>query len=161
MKIQINKIDKEDSKSLLELYTSLDIYFCPYYPDFEQWYTKKVCNELKTEERNIYVAKHGNKFQALAITKHSGSRNCKICTFFVFPAYRKNGIGSALMSLSLENLKKNNPKKPVIITVPGERLNESIGDVSFSKLLNKYNFKLTQIAKNRYRSGHDEYIFKH
>ncbi|MEA2076564.1 MAG: GNAT family N-acetyltransferase [Candidatus Marinimicrobia bacterium] len=160
--ITINRLELNSPNNTgpIELYSLLVNYFNPYYPNFKEWYFSKLVNGLKRGDRGLYIAQKGNEIQGVSIIKYCGSENSKICTFFIFPNARKNGIGSFLMGHSLDTLKQICPRKPIIMTVPGERLYEPLGDYNFEKLTTKFGFKLADIAKNKYRTGNSEYIFK-
>ena len=160
--ITIDKLElnSPNSTGTIELYSLLANYFNSYYPNFKEWYFNKLVNGLKKGDRSLYIAQKSNEIQGVSIIKYCGSDNSKICTFFIFPNARKNGIGPFLMGHSLGILKQICSRKPIIMTVPEERLYESLGDHNFEKLTTKFGFKLADIAKNKYRTGNNEYIFK-
>ena len=122
-----------------------------YYPDFHTWFYGKVIHDVPFGKRCILVAKQkerNREIVGISILKNDEEEK-KICTFFVQPKYRKNGIGKKLMEQSLMRIQCKFP----LLTVP-EEIHEE-----FKTLLAEYKFKLTSVGKDMYRVGRKEYLY--
>lgn len=128
------------------------------YPNFYQWYNNKVVKDLKLKRnnRNIFLAVSkvsdngnvGRRLSGIAITKRN-SKESKICTFRVFPEYQGQGVGTALLNVCFEYLKTNKP----LISISKKNL------ASFQRIIDKYDWKRTQILPNYYKEGFTEYVY--
>lgn len=128
------------------------------YPDFYNWYNKKVINDLKMHRnnRNILFAvsmindngKIKKRLTGIAIIKRNHQER-KICTFRVFPEYQKQGVGTALLKLCFNYLETERP----LISIS----EKSIG--RFSAFIDKYNWTLCQILPGYYKKGITEFVF--
>ena len=72
----------------------------------------------------------------------------KICTFYVEKNYRRNQIGTILVEKAVEYLEETKP----LITIPMNKLNE------FIKIGNRFNWEITDIKENLYRTTTPEVI---
>lgn len=117
------------------------------YPDFKEWYYKKVVPDVRCNRREIIVKEVDGEISALSIIKNMKEK--KICTFVVFPKYQRSGIGQEMMQISMKVL---NTKSPMI-TVSTECIE------SFRKLLSKFNFKEYEELNEYYRNESCEYVF--
>ncbi|MAW06734.1 MAG: hypothetical protein CME61_00465 [Halobacteriovoraceae bacterium] len=73
----------------------------------------------------------------------------KICTIFVDPESRLQGVGYVLLQESLFMVQGD-----TIITVPEEKY------LDLLNLLTKFNFTYLKCHSNRYRAGRKEFVFK-
>lgn len=122
--------------------------FAVYYPDIDRWFTSKVQPGLASGSRKILVNAANGKLNALSILKKSDSER-KICTFWVAPSARGNGVGRSLLMSSISWLECATP----LLTVPEEQME------GFSPLLSNTSFQLTQRILGAYRPGSIEYVF--
>ena len=72
----------------------------------------------------------------------------KICTFFVEKNFRRNKIGTILVEKAVDYLEESRP----LITIPMNKLNE------FIRIGNYYNWQITDIKENLYRTSTPEVI---
>ena len=89
-------------------------------------------------KRQAIVAHDGNQVYGCALLKVSSDEN-KICTFFVHPDVREQGLGDDIMCLSLKHF-GNCP----IISVSDNRT------VELQPLLKKHGFKIYSSVKDMY-----------
>ncbi len=73
----------------------------------------------------------------------------KICTIFVDFNYRKHGVGSLLLEESIKFLETTKP----LITFSEDKLS------MFAKIIEKYDWQLTEIVNSVYNDGVKEYCF--
>lgn len=118
------------------------------YPEFDSWLNFKVRRNINTNERKILIAHDGDKIVGVALLKNTQLEQ-KISTFYVSPTYRGLGIGTKLMSQSLELLDTNH----TFITVSEERNSE------LSPLLKSTGFTLQQTVPDMYRKGYCELFY--
>ena len=74
---------------------------------------------------------------------------CKICTLYVNPNYRMSGVGSLLLEESIKFLETTKP----LITFTEDKL------PMFAKIIEKYNWELTEIVDGIYNKGIREFCF--
>ena len=117
------------------------------YPDYKEWYTKVQVPGLYTNERNIIIAHINEKIVGFVSLKKTPTEK-KICTFYVEKSFRRNKIGTILVEKSIEFLEESRP----LITIPMDKLNE------FIRIANKYNWEITDIKENLYRTSTPEVI---
>ena len=117
------------------------------YPDYKAWYTKVQVPGLYTNERNIIIAHINDKIVGFVSLKKTPTEK-KICTFYVEKNYRRNQIGTILVEKAIEFLEEARP----LITIPMDKLNE------FIRIANKYNWEITDIKENLYRTNTPEVI---
>ena len=117
------------------------------YPDYKEWYTKVQVPGLYTNERNIIIAHINDKIVGFVSLKKTPTEK-KICTFYVEKNYRRNQIGTILVEKAIEFLEESRP----LITIPMDKLNE------FIRIANKYNWEITDIKENLYRTNTPEVI---
>jgi predicted GNAT family N-acyltransferase len=139
---------RPDSSSIKnELYSLLQVSKV-WYPEIFRWYFQKFVPGLGNDSRQILIYKADNQVAGIALLKNEATEK-KICTFMVKGKYRNNGIGKTLFSRCIEILGTDKP----MITVPAERLSY------FSNLFKYYEFELSQVLENYYRSNSVEYVF--
>lgn len=115
-----------------------------FYPGWEKWYHDKFLPGVENGERKVVVLRDGDELVGIAITKEKDEEynECKkICTFFIFPAYRKKGYGQILMN---EVLKQFSSPSGVWMTVARER------DDQLKALLIKNNFVMMFAVPGKY-----------
>ena len=117
------------------------------YPDYKEWYTKVQVPGLYTNERNIIIAHINDRIVGFVSLKKTKTEK-KICTFYVEKSFRRNKIGTILMEKAIEFLEESRP----LITIPMDKLNE------FIRIANKYNWEITDIKENLYRTSTPEVI---
>jgi predicted transcriptional regulator/GNAT superfamily N-acetyltransferase len=125
------------------------------YPHFESWYYEKVCSTFRLvgEERTLIVCEKDEKILGVCITKKSIQDNeCKICTIYVSPEYRRQHIGTLLVETAIEILGQKLPE--IFMTVPEELLSV------YEQFLTPIGFKWNSWLEDCYRIGKREYIFK-
>lgn len=118
-----------------------------FYPNFEDWYFKKVVPDLFCEQRILVSEVRDNNIAGLAILKVNHEK--KLSTLKVSPKYINKGIGLKLFEKSFQLLETEKP----FLTVSEEKLSE------FKKLFDYYDFKMTSAHDNLYRIGKKEYFF--
>ena len=117
------------------------------YPNYKEWYTKVQVPGLYTNERNIIIAHINEKIVGFVSLKKTPTEK-KICTFYVEKSFRRNKIGTILVEKAIEFLEESRP----LITIPMDKLNE------FIRIANKYNWEITDIKENLYRTSTPEVI---
>lgn len=117
------------------------------YPDYKEWYTKVQVPGLYTNERNIIIAHINERIVGFVSLKKTKTEK-KICTFYVEKSFRRNKIGTILVEKAIEFLEESRP----LITIPMDKLNE------FIRIANKYNWEITDIKENLYRTSTPEVI---
>lgn len=117
------------------------------YPNFEAWFNFTFWRALKAE-RSCLISYKNKKIAGVSLLKQTATKS-KICTFFVAPEWRGQGIRTALMQASLEHL-----KHAPIITVSEERYAELL------PLLRQFNFNEIDRCPKKYRSHSSEIIFQ-
>ena len=118
------------------------------YPESEKWFTEKFLSGLKKKERTYIVAWDRQKSLAgYALIKNTPTEK-KICTIFVKPPFRKQGIGKQLIQKALTELGEH-----PLITVSGKTL------PLLQPLLQQSGFHLSAVKKGVYRPEDTEYYF--
>lgn len=121
------------------------------YPNFVDWYKKKVLPGLENGQRYMYVVSpqvDPEQIAGVLILKDTAEEK-KICTLCVFPQYQKQHLGELLLNLAMCKL---NEKKP-FITVSSRHKED------FTKLFAKYNFTCFATYDGYYQDNHTEYAF--
>ena len=119
----------------------------PYYPNGAEWLSTKVFGDDSNRLLLISQLPDG-LVNGFSILKNEDSEK-KVCTLFVSPAFRGNGLGNALLGRSLDLLECDKP----LITVSDDLL------LSFIPLFSHYGFENAESYADRYRDGHIEYSF--
>lgn len=117
------------------------------YPDYKTWYQNKQIPGIFNNTRNIIIAHMNNKVVGFVSLKKTKEEK-KICTFYVEKNFQKNKIGTILVEKAINYLEEEKP----LITIPIDKLYE------FVKIGNKYNWKVTDIQENLYRTTTKEVI---
>lgn len=116
------------------------------YPDYRQWFQTVQIPGIYDGTRNIIVAHINDKIVGFVSLKKTDEK--KICTFYVEKNYRKNKIGALLAEKAINYLEEEKP----LITIPMDKLHE------FIKIAYKYNWEVTEIKENLYRTTTPEVI---
>lgn len=117
------------------------------YPNYKSWYEKTFLEGLKKGEREIIIAQDGEKIVGCALIKNTSDEK-KLCTLFVHPNFRRQGIGEQLLKISIQKLGQN-----PLISVSQENTPLVNG------LFRKFNFHLSAIKKGCYQPESTEYFF--
>ena len=117
------------------------------YPDYRKWFLDTQVPGLYDNTRNIIIAHiNGHIIGFVSLKKTKDEK--KICTFYVEKSYRRNKIGTLLVEKAIEYLEETKP----LITIPMDKLNE------FVKIGNRFNWEITDIKENLYRTNNPEVI---
>lgn len=142
--IEIFSLETISGDSLLNAY--LDVFYAVY-PDFDEWFMRKVVPNLGVT-REIFLAKIGKDIAGICIIKNCEQEK-KICSLHVFEPYRGQGVGTALVKHALDVLKDDYP----LVTVPEESLTQ------YKPFFRKFKFQLKDSYDGYYRLGKKEYAF--
>ena len=145
----ISKLELIDlSKKIYVITDSL----CAEYPKYKKWFfTKQLPETLNSNERNILFVrnpKNEKDIIAMACLKKDLDEQ-KICTLFVSKEYRGIGIGKKLIEESINWLGTTKP----FITIADYKLE------MFGALIEKYDWKLTEIVSGIYNDKFCELCF--
>lgn len=117
------------------------------YEDYKSWYITKQIPGIYDNTRNIIIAHIKDRIVGFVSLKKTPSEK-KICTFYVEKSFRKNKIGTILVEKAINYLEEEKP----LITIPMDKLQE------FTKIGEKYNWEITDIKENLYRTTYPEVI---
>lgn len=117
------------------------------YPDYKEWYQLKQVPGIYDGTRNIIIAHIKDRIVGFVSLKKTKEEK-KICTFYVEKSFRKNQIGTILVEKAIEYLDEEKP----LITIPMNKLNQ------FIRISNKYNWEISDIKENLYRTTTPEVI---
>ena len=117
------------------------------YPDYKEWYQSKQIPGIYDGTRNIIIAHIKDRIVGFVSLKKTKEEK-KICTFYVEKSFRKNQIGTILVEKAIEYLEEEKP----LITIPMNKLNQ------FIRISNKYNWEISDIKENLYRTTTPEVI---
>ena len=119
-----------------------------FYPGYEDWFYKTFIPGIKKKERLIITAQ--NETGALigcALIKNTPSEK-KICTLYVKPKYRRQGIGTTLIRQAIQIVGEY-----PLITVSQENINQLL------PFLTRQGFRLSTAKRSLYRTDSIEYLF--
>ena len=119
------------------------------YPDRIKWFREKFIPGLKKKQRLYIIAQDDNNVLAGCALLKKTEEERKICTFFVSPQFRGNGLGTKLMEHSLKELGQH-----PLITVSSKNLSTPL-----LNLLKRYDFHLSATKRGAYNSQDTEYYF--
>ena len=117
------------------------------YPDYRNWYQTIQVPGIYDGTRNIIIAHIADRIVGFVSLKKTQEEK-KICTFYVEKSFRKNQIGTLLATKAVEYLEEDKP----LITIPMDKLHE------FTRIGEKYNWEITDIKENLYRTTTPEVI---
>ena len=134
--------------------------FQQFYPGFSEWYKTKVISGFEFGKRIIYVVKENYSIRGVAILRISDKTNKsnKICSFYVDKDIRTGGIGTQFIRKILEETLSY--PQDIIITVPEERLLESVGNGNFKNFLENWGFKIIKELESKYRINKKEFVLE-
>ena len=72
------------------------------YPGYFKWFHQTFLEGLKKKERMILIAQESQKVVGCILLKKTPDEK-KICTFFVHPDFRKQGIGQKLIKAAFKD----------------------------------------------------------
>ena len=105
------------------------------YPNYRDWYYNTFLEDLKRGNRSYAIATHHTIIAGCCLMKHTSDEK-KICTLFVGPQYRRQGIGSDLVRSALTELG------------PHPFLTVSDGQLStFVPFLSRFGFQMKKLPK--------------
>ena len=142
------KIYSNVNKELLDKVLNLTKPICDTYSSHDDWFKSKFVPNIQKGERIYIVSFDDNENLTGCSLLKDTKQEKKICTLFVNPKYRKQGIASVLLDASLNVL--NNK---AVMTVADKNLSQLLS------LIKKYNFELTSVKKDVYTKGSVEYFF--
>ena len=114
-----------------------------FYPNYGKWYHETFLPDLERGHRSYIVSARGQTLTGCCLLKNTPEEQ-KICTLYVSRDYRRQGIGSDLMTAALQEL-KGTP----IITVSQGLLPE------LAPFLSHFYFQATYKKNNGKDNGHD------
>ena len=117
------------------------------YPNYQKWYKNTFLEGLKKGERIILMIENNGKLLGCALLKKTTIER-KLCTLFVRPDYRKQGIGSRLLERTTEIL--------------GQKPLASVSEKNMKgvfSLFNHFGFHLSGKKKGKYLPQNTEYYF--
>lgn len=117
------------------------------YDNYKEWYLNTQVPGIYDHTRNIIIAHSNNNILGFVSLKKTPQEK-KICTFYVEKMFRKNKIGTILVEKAINYLEEERP----LITIPMNKLQE------FTKIGEKYNWEITDIKENLYRTTYPEVI---
>lgn len=117
------------------------------YPEYKSWFLTTQVPGIYDGTRNIIIAHIKDKIVGFVSLKKTSAEK-KICTFYVEKTFRRNKIGAILAEKAIEYLETEKP----LITIPSSKLNE------FTKIGEKYNWRISDIKENLYRLNDPEII---
>lgn len=118
------------------------------YPQYLHWFQSVFIKGLKNGERSYLIARNTRQeLIGCALLKHTSTEK-KLCTLFVHPLFRRQGIGKALMAETIKIL----GELPAI-TVSKENLPQ------MRPLLTHFGFHLSTVKQNVYRPDSTEFYF--
>ena len=121
-----------------------------YYPGFYRWWDIKVLPGILSGQRFVCLAYSSDILAGIMVLKNTEEK--KISSLYVFPEFRDQGVGTALIQVVMRVLRTNTP----VISVP-EPL-----ETAFTPLLQSFGFQeklrypdyymtgITEIAYNGY-----------
>ena len=116
------------------------------YPRYKDWYYNTFLSDLQKGNRAYAVALYGSDLAGCTLMKNTPNEK-KICTFFVAPKYRRQGIGSGLMNAAFKKLGST-----PFLTVPLTKI-----DI-FSPFLNGFGFQM-EILPQKDQNAPTEALF--
>ncbi|VBB07104.1 acyl-coa n-acyltransferase [Lucifera butyrica] len=165
-KFRIYKIDKDNFGSKINLleeqYEFMFPIFGPQYPCFKKWYFSKVIPEVKNGQRISYVIQKGglNNIYGVSILKISDNpyKHNKICSFYLSPEIRSQGIGSELISSVIKDVGDLSITLKTSITIAEDTLLK-VENKKFQSFLAKFGLHMHGAIKSCYRTGYSENIY--
>lgn len=117
------------------------------YPGFDDWFEARINPGLLARTRTVICALEADRPVGVVIAKRSSE--AKLCTIWVNPTARSNGLGYALISEAISWIGERRP----LVSVPQEQLR------GFTTIFRRLDFRLTEQLDGKYRPRRAEYIF--
>ena len=119
------------------------------YPGYKEWFFEKQVKGCYTPNRNIiFIRTNTNEIVGFSCLKKDEEEK-KICTLYVDSKYRNHGVGSLLFEESMKYLETTKP----LATFTEDKL------PIFEKIIEKYDWKLTEIVDGIYNKGVKELCY--
>ena len=118
------------------------------YPNYKNWYNNTFISSLKKNERMYIVAFNDQNALAGCVLAKQTSDEKKICTLFVSPSFRRQGIGTKLLKTAIKELGEH-----PLMTVSSRDISQ------LQPLLNHFGFHLSAIKKGAYHRNDTEFYF--
>ena len=118
------------------------------YPEHTKWFMEKFIPGLQKKERMYIIAQDEDNTLAGCVLIKNTEEEKKICTLFVNPKFRRQGLGKQLMEQTLKELGEH-----PLITVSIRNLSQ------LSRLLEQCGFHLSATKKGVYNSEDTKYYF--
>lgn len=119
------------------------------YPWYKEWFFEKQVKGCYTPNRNIiFIRTNTNEIVGFSCLKKDEEEK-KICTLYVDLKYRNYGIGNLLFEESMKYLETTKP----LATFTEDKL------PIFEKIIEKYDWKLTEIVDGIYNKGVKELCY--
>ena len=145
---RVNLFSFEEPLRISELILSQLTFLNIDYPNFNDWYNKKVLPGVRLKQREVIVYIIKSRLAGICILKNDHQEK-KISTVRVFPEFRHYGIGTEIFRDAFDRLGTAKP----VATVSEARYPE------LAKLMRKYNFKLSDKNNLYMRNNNDELFF--
>lgn len=140
---EFSKADEQLHGAVIDLTDSINETY-----EHTKWYYDVFIPGLKKKERAIIAVVHDGKVLGCSLLK-TDPKEPKICTLFVAPECRGQGLATLLMEKSLITLKQS-----PLITVSSRNISQ------LQKLLDHFNFALVDTVSGAYKAEDTEYYFK-
>lgn len=150
MEFNIRKVDYANNRLIQRVLGTLR-FLKGDYPDFLNWYSKKVVGGLMDDSRQIFIATpadYEDTIAAVMILKNCSDEK-KVSTLCVMEQYRSLGLGTKLIELAISVLKTNRP----VITVSNAHVE------IFKGLFEKFGFEQYKEYPDYYRNGISEHAY--
>lgn len=138
--------DANELKELILKFYEITFFLNDSYPGYKDWFSKQIIGCFKNE-RTILYTKDNDKISGLIFLKKDSDES-KICTLYVLPEYRNMDIATKLIEASFKYLETSRP----LATVNSSKLG------MFSKIIDKYDWKITEEVNDIYKNGETEIV---
>lgn len=118
-----------------------------YYPGFYKWWDIKVLPGILSGQRFVCLAYSSDILAGVMVLKNTEEK--KISSLYVFPEFRGQGIGTALIQVAIRVLRTNTP----VISIP-EPL-----ETAFTPLLQSFGFQEKHRHPDYYMAGITEIVY--
>lgn len=136
----------DELKSLIINFYESTYFLNDSYPGYRDWFSKHIIGCFKNE-RTILYTKDEDKVSGMIFLKKDEDET-KICTLYVLPEYRNMNIATKLIESSFNYLGTTKP----LATINSSRI------AMFSKIIEKYEWVVTDEITGLYNSGETELI---
>lgn len=118
-----------------------------YYPGFYKWWNLKVLPGILSGQRFVCLAYSSGILAGIMVLKNTEEK--KISSLYVFPEFRGQGVGTALIQVAIRVLRTNTP----VISIP-EPL-----ETAFTPLLQSFRFQEKYRYPDYYMAGITEIVY--